>query len=59
MPLYPAGLRFVPMKQVLLPDALMPRSTGGIPTTYLVPYTTALSSGRTKVTLRYHLFSFS
>ncbi|UOQ73116.1 helix-turn-helix domain-containing protein [Hymenobacter cellulosilyticus] len=36
----------------------MPRSTGALPATYLVPYTTALSSVRTKVTMRYHLFSF-
>ncbi|WP_082455799.1 helix-turn-helix domain-containing protein [Hymenobacter sp. AT01-02] len=46
------------MKQVLLPDDVMPCAGGSRPATYLVPYTTALSSGRTKVTLRYHLFSF-
>lgn len=45
------------MKQLLLPDDLLPRATAPA-ATYLLPYTTALSSERTRMTLRYHLFSF-
>lgn len=46
------------MRQVLLPDDLMPRAGAAHPPTYLVPYATALNSERTKITLRYHLLSF-
>ena len=45
------------MKKVLLPDDIVPR-TAAHPATYLMPYDTALNSERTKITLRYHLFSF-
>jgi AraC-like DNA-binding protein len=46
------------MRQFLLPDDLMPRTGAAHPPTYLAPYDTTLSRERSKITLRYHLFSF-
>lgn len=45
------------MKQVLLPDDILPWAVAR-PATYLMPYNGTTSRERTKITLRYHLFSF-
>ncbi|RPD45715.1 AraC family transcriptional regulator [Hymenobacter sediminis] len=48
------------MKQFLLPDDIVARTAAGMarPDTYLIPYETSSNRERSKITMRYHLFSF-